>query len=185
MRPVRYQNSKTSCPLGIQPTRTKNCSRNSRQSPKQSIETRHRADKQQSPGLRPEAFGKHNYTRNMKRLNYIWGRLVKPVNSGAGKVRSWTANSRSDRFQVGYCNRYILTGDLMRREASAHTTVAWLAYVRFIEEWVVAVDAVNNEKYGNINSGVILQVFYYTQDNTTADGKKIRLLEPFEIYMNI
>ena len=73
----------------------------------------------------------------------------------------------------------------MRREASAHTTVAWLAYIRFIEEWVVGVDAVNNEKYGNINSGVILQVFYYTQDNTTADGKKIRLLEPFEIYMNI
>ena len=73
----------------------------------------------------------------------------------------------------------------MRREASAHTTVAWLAYVRFIEEWVVAVDAVNNEKYGNINSGVIVQVFDYTQDNTTADGKKIRLLEPFEIYMNI
>ena len=43
--------------------------------------TRHRANKRQNPGFRPEAFGRHDYARNMKQLNYIRGQLVKPVDS--------------------------------------------------------------------------------------------------------
>ena len=37
--------------------------------------------------------------------------------------------------------------------------VAWLAHIRFIEEWVVGVDAMNDKKCRNINSGFIAQVF--------------------------
>ena len=39
------------------------------------------------------------------------------------------------------------------------TAVGWLAHIRFIEEWVVGVDATDNEKSRNINSVVIAQVF--------------------------
>ena len=28
---------------------------------------------------------------------------------------------------------------------SAHTAIAWLAHIRFVEEWVVGVHAMNNE----------------------------------------
>ena len=56
----------------------------------------------------------------------------------------------------------ILTGDLMCRETLAHTAVAWLAPIRFIEEWVVGIHAMDNEKCRNINiagSDVITQAF--------------------------
>lgn len=57
---------------------------------------------------------------------------------------------------------HILAGDLTRCETSTvstDTAVAWLAHIRFIEERVVGVHAMDNEKYRNVNSGVIAQVF--------------------------
>ena len=86
----------------------------------------------------------------------IWGRLVKLVDSGAGKVGSWTAGYHNHSYT------HILAGDPTRCETSTvstHTAVAWLAHIRFIEERVVSVHAMDNEKYRNVNSGVIAQVF--------------------------
>ena len=58
-----------------------------------------------------------------------------------------------EKGRVEYCN-------LMHRETSAHTAVVWLAHIRFIEKWVVGIHAMDNEKYGNVNSlGVVAQGF--------------------------
>ena len=76
----------------------------------------------------------------------------KAYTQGSGEGRESGSKSSKRSFSK-------LVGDLMRRGTSAHTAVVWLAHIRFIEDWIVGVHAMDNEKYGNVNSGVIAQAF--------------------------